>query len=248
MSPVQTGAPPVEDTPSPTRSLKRRAIAAPVLRNKSAMAASGSSRSSSSSRSSGPAHRGGPDGEGGAVFAPPSREFWLGTDGGGATWSTCSSPARGSRCSSGSRRGGLGDHRRHGRPGLRLLRREDRHRADANHGLLPRDPRHPADDRRRGALRPQPDEHHPDHRPHLLDVDRAPSARPDEERPRARLRAARPLSRRRQHRASIVQARAPAGDAAPVANTVLLSPTRSSPRRSSPSSASATQPRSRGVV
>ena len=39
MSPVQTGAPHVEEAPSPTRSLKWRAIAAPVLRNKSAMVA-----------------------------------------------------------------------------------------------------------------------------------------------------------------------------------------------------------------
>ena len=96
------------------------------------------------------------------------------------------------------RRGDLGDHRRHGRDPLRLLRREDGHRAHADDRLLPGDPGRPADHRDRRALRPQHVEHHRDHRDHLLDVHRAPPARADEERSRAGLRAASARARRRQ--------------------------------------------------
>jgi peptide/nickel transport system permease protein len=85
VSPVQTGAPGHVDEAPPTRSLKWRAIVAPVLRNKSAMVAVfvlgvfvflaifGDLLI-----------EGDPKAKVGAVFEPPSREFPLGTDGGGA--------------------------------------------------------------------------------------------------------------------------------------------------------------------
>ncbi|MBM2824218.1 MAG: binding-protein-dependent transport system inner rane component [Thermoleophilia bacterium] len=86
MSPVQTGAPPVEDAPSPTRSLKWRAIAAPVLRNKSAMVAVFVLGVFVFLALAGPLLiDGDPKGKVGEVFEPPSREFPLGTDGGGAS-------------------------------------------------------------------------------------------------------------------------------------------------------------------
>ena len=86
MSPVQTGAPPVEETPSPTRSLNWRAIAAPVLRNKSALVAVGILAFFVFLAIFGPLLiAGDPKAKVGDVFEPPSREFWLGTDGGGAS-------------------------------------------------------------------------------------------------------------------------------------------------------------------
>ena len=85
MSPVQTGAPHAEEAPSPTRSLKWRAIAAPVLRNKSALVAVGIlavfvflAIFSTLIVGDDPKAKVGP------VFAPPSKEWPLGTDGGGA--------------------------------------------------------------------------------------------------------------------------------------------------------------------
>ena len=86
MSPVQTGAPAVEDAPSPTRSLNWRAVAAPVLRNKSAMVAVGILAFFVFLAIFGPLLiEGDPKAKVGDVFEPPSREFWLGTDGGGAS-------------------------------------------------------------------------------------------------------------------------------------------------------------------
>ena len=86
MSPVQTGAPPVDEAPSPTRSLKWRAIAAPVLRNKSAMVAVFVLGVFVFLALAGPLLiDGDPKAQVGEVFEPPSREFPLGTDGGGAS-------------------------------------------------------------------------------------------------------------------------------------------------------------------
>ena len=86
MSPVQTGAPPVEGAPSPTRSLKWRAIAAPVLRNKSALVAVGILAFFVFLAIFGQLLiADDPKAKVGDVFEPPSREFWLGTDGGGAS-------------------------------------------------------------------------------------------------------------------------------------------------------------------
>ena len=216
MSPVQTGAPPVEETPSPTRSLNWRAIAAPVLRNKSAMVAVGILAFFVFLAIFGPlADRGRPEGEGrGRLRAAEPRVLARH----GRRRREHARPAHRRREGLAAhrvlRRGDLGGHRRHGRDPLRLLRREDGHRAHADDRLLPGDPRRPADHRDRRALRPQHLEHHRDHRDHLLDVHRAPPARADEERPRAGLRAARAGARRRQ----LAPRRAPrpaAGDAAP---------------------------------
>jgi peptide/nickel transport system permease protein len=86
VSPVQTGAPPVEDAPSPTRSLKWRAIVAPVLRNKSAMVAVCMLAFFVFLAIFGDLLiEGDPKAKVGEVFEPPSREFPLGTDGGGAS-------------------------------------------------------------------------------------------------------------------------------------------------------------------
>ena len=86
MSPIQTGAPGhVDEAPSPTRSLKWRAIAAPILRNKSALVAAGVLAFFVFLAIFGPQIVGDdPKAKVGAVFEPPSREFPLGTDGGGA--------------------------------------------------------------------------------------------------------------------------------------------------------------------
>ena len=86
MSPVQTGAPAVEDAPSPTRSLDLRSLASPVLRNRSAMVAVGVLAFFVFLAIAGPLLiDGDPKAKVGAVFEPPSREFPLGTDGGGAS-------------------------------------------------------------------------------------------------------------------------------------------------------------------
>jgi peptide/nickel transport system permease protein len=86
MSPVQTGAPAVEQAPSPTRSLALRALASPVLRNKSALVALGVLAFFVFLALAGPLLVGSdPKAKVGAVFEPPSREFLLGTDGGGAS-------------------------------------------------------------------------------------------------------------------------------------------------------------------
>lgn len=86
MTPVQTGAPPVEEAPSPTRSLKWRAIAAPVLRNRSAMVGVVVLAIFVGLAIFGPLIiEGDPKAKVGDVFEPPSREFALGTDGGGAS-------------------------------------------------------------------------------------------------------------------------------------------------------------------
>ena len=86
MSPVQTGAPPVEEAPSPTRSLKWRAIAAPVLRNRSAMVGVVVLAIFIGLAIFGPLLIAeDPKAKVGDVFEPPSREFALGTDGGGAS-------------------------------------------------------------------------------------------------------------------------------------------------------------------
>ena len=86
MSPVQTGAPAVEDAPSPTRSLDLRSLASPVLRNRSAMVAVGVLAFFVFLSLAGPLLiEGDPKAKVGDVFEPPSREFPLGTDGGGAS-------------------------------------------------------------------------------------------------------------------------------------------------------------------
>ena len=86
MSPVQTGAPAVEDAPSPTRSLDLRSLASPVLRNRSAMVAVGVLAFFVFLALAGPLLiEGDPKAKVGDVFEPPSREFPLGTDGGGAS-------------------------------------------------------------------------------------------------------------------------------------------------------------------
>src|SRR6188508_1181824 len=85
MSPVQTGAPHAEEAPSPTRSLRWRAIAAPVLRNKSALVAVGILAVFVFLAIFSPLIVGDdPKAKVGPVFAPPSKEWPLGTDGGGA--------------------------------------------------------------------------------------------------------------------------------------------------------------------
>jgi peptide/nickel transport system permease protein len=86
MSPVQTGAPQhVEEAPSPTRSLRWRALVAPVLQNKSALVAVGILAFFVFLALAGPMLiADNPQAKVGEVFEPPSREFPLGTDGGGA--------------------------------------------------------------------------------------------------------------------------------------------------------------------
>ena len=84
MSPVQTGAPPADAAP-PTRSLAVRALASPILRNPSAMIALGVLAFFVFLALAGPLLIGGdPKEQVGEVFEQPSREFPLGTDGGGA--------------------------------------------------------------------------------------------------------------------------------------------------------------------
>ena len=86
MSPVQTGAPSVEEAPSPTRSLRWRALVSPVLRNKSALVALGVLAFFVFLALAGPfLLEEDPKTKVGEVFEPPSREFALGTDGGGAS-------------------------------------------------------------------------------------------------------------------------------------------------------------------
>jgi peptide/nickel transport system permease protein len=85
VSPIQTGAPPVEEVPSPTRSVKWRAIAAPVLRNKSALVAVGILALFIFLAIFSPLIVGDdPKEKVGPVFAPPNKDWPLGTDGGGA--------------------------------------------------------------------------------------------------------------------------------------------------------------------
>jgi peptide/nickel transport system permease protein len=85
MSPVQTGAPIAEEAP-PTRSLALRALASPILRNHSALVALGVLGFFVFLALFGPLLiEGDPKAQVGEVFEPPSREFPLGTDGGGAS-------------------------------------------------------------------------------------------------------------------------------------------------------------------
>ncbi len=85
MSPVQTGAPPADAAP-PTRSLAVRALASPILRNSTAMIALGVLAFFVFLAVTGPLLiEGDPKAQVGEVFEPPSREFPLGTDGGGAS-------------------------------------------------------------------------------------------------------------------------------------------------------------------
>jgi peptide/nickel transport system permease protein len=85
MSPVQTGAPVAEEAPA-TRSLAFRALASPVLRNRTAMLAVAVLGFFVFLAVVGPfLIAADPKAKVGPVFAPPSREFPLGTDGGGAS-------------------------------------------------------------------------------------------------------------------------------------------------------------------
>ena len=85
MSPVQTGAPAAEEAPA-TRSLALRALASPILRNKSALVAAGVLAIFVFLALAGPLLlEEDPKAKVGEVFEPPSREFVLGTDGGGAS-------------------------------------------------------------------------------------------------------------------------------------------------------------------
>ena len=72
-----------------------------------------------------------------------------------------------------------------------------RHRADADHGLLPGDPGRPADDRRRRDLGAEPHPHHRGDRPPALGRDGAGDPGAGEDRARAGLRPARQVARRR---------------------------------------------------
>jgi peptide/nickel transport system permease protein len=86
MSPVQTGAPATDVPPPPTRSLALRALASPVLRNRQAIVAVGVLAFFVFLAVAGPLLiEGDPKAKVGEVFEPPSREFPLGTDGGGAS-------------------------------------------------------------------------------------------------------------------------------------------------------------------
>jgi peptide/nickel transport system permease protein len=86
VSPVQTGAPTVEAAPSPTRSLGLRALASPVVRNRQALVALGVLGFFVFLAIAGPLLvEGDPKAQVGEVFEPPSSEFPLGTDGGGAS-------------------------------------------------------------------------------------------------------------------------------------------------------------------
>jgi peptide/nickel transport system permease protein len=85
MSPVQTGAPPADAAP-PTRSLAVRTLASPILRNRSGLIALGVLAVFVFLALAGPLLiDGNPEAQVGEVFEPPSREFPLGTDGGGAS-------------------------------------------------------------------------------------------------------------------------------------------------------------------
>ncbi len=85
MSPVQPGVS-TPEAPPPTPSLAFRALASPVLRNKTAMVAVGVLGFFVFLAVAGPLLiDGDPKAQVGAVFEPPSREFPLGTDGGGAS-------------------------------------------------------------------------------------------------------------------------------------------------------------------
>lgn len=85
MSPVQTGPPIAEEAP-PTRSLAVRALASPVLRNKQALVALGILAFFVFLALFEPLLvDGDPKAKVGPVFAPPSRDYPLGTDGGGAS-------------------------------------------------------------------------------------------------------------------------------------------------------------------
>lgn len=85
MSPVQTGAPPADAAP-PTRSLALRALASPILRNRSAIVALGVLAFFVFLAVAGPLLIDGePKAQVGEVFEPPGREFPLGTDGGGSS-------------------------------------------------------------------------------------------------------------------------------------------------------------------
>ena len=84
MSPVQTGAPPAEEAPA-TRSLALRALASPILRNRTALVALAVLAFFVFLAIAGPLLVGDdPKKQVGEVFEPPSKEFPLGTDGGGA--------------------------------------------------------------------------------------------------------------------------------------------------------------------
>ena len=86
MSPVQTGAPAVEEAPSPTRSLRWRALVSPILGNKSALVAVAVLAFFVFLAVFAPLLiQGDPKAKVGEVFEPPSRNFLLGTDGGGAS-------------------------------------------------------------------------------------------------------------------------------------------------------------------
>ena len=83
MSSVQPGVS-TPEAPPPTSSLAIRALASPVLRNKTAMVAVGVLGFFVFLAVAGPLLiDGDPKAQVGAVFEPPSREFPLGTDGGG---------------------------------------------------------------------------------------------------------------------------------------------------------------------
>ena len=85
MSPVQPGVS-TPEAPPPTPSLAIRALASPVLRNKTALVAVGVLGFFVFLAVAGPLLiDGDPKAQVGAVFEPPSREFPLGTDGGGAS-------------------------------------------------------------------------------------------------------------------------------------------------------------------
>jgi peptide/nickel transport system permease protein len=85
VSPVQTGAPPAEEAPA-TRSLRWRSVVAPILQNKSALVALAMLAFFVFLAVFGDLLiAGDPKAKVGDVFEPPSREFWLGTDGGGAS-------------------------------------------------------------------------------------------------------------------------------------------------------------------
>ena len=136
----------------------------------------------------------------GAVYEPPSSAHWLGTDDGGSGHALARHRRLARLADRGVRRSARRHaHRRDDRALVGFLRRQKRHRAHAHHRLRARDPGHPPDDHRRCALRPQPDQHHPHHRDHLLDEHGAAHPRPDEERARAGLRHTRARARRRQH-------------------------------------------------
>ena len=84
MSPVQTGAPPAEEAP-PTRSLALRALASPILRDWQAIVALVVLAIFVFLALAGPLLVGDdPQEQVAAVFEPPSKEFPLGMDGGGA--------------------------------------------------------------------------------------------------------------------------------------------------------------------